>query len=61
VLVEVFRKLTPLSSERPEHVLCFFIRLEGVYMLGLVADRVFIMRILLSTSGSVLEIFGSFF
>jgi hypothetical protein len=30
VLVELLLKLAPLSSERPEHVMWFFIRLEGV-------------------------------
>jgi hypothetical protein len=58
VLVELLRKLAPLSSEKPEQVLCFFVRLVGVYKLGLVADRVFIMRILPLTSGSVLEFLG---
>jgi hypothetical protein len=59
VLVELLRKLAPLSSERPENVLCFFIRLEAVYKLRLVADRMYITRILPLTSGSVLASLGN--
>jgi hypothetical protein len=38
--------------------MCFLITLEGVYKLGLVADRVFITQILPLTSGSVLAFLG---
>jgi hypothetical protein len=58
VLVELLRKLAPLFTKRPENVF-FFIRLEGIYKLGLVADRMFITRILSLTSGSIPAFLGN--
>ena len=54
VLVELLRQVPPLSLEEPEATLHLFVRLEEIHDLGLVDDRVFIMRFLPLVSGSLL-------
>jgi hypothetical protein len=46
VLVELLRQVSPLCSEDPEAILCFFVQVEEIYELGLVDDRTFVTRIL---------------
>jgi len=54
VLVELLRQVSPLSSEEPGAILRLFFRLEEVHDLGLVDRTVFVTRILLLVSGSLL-------
>jgi hypothetical protein len=58
VLGELLRQLSPLSSEEPEDILWFFVKLEERYNLRLVSDRVFITRILPLVTGSLLMFLG---
>jgi hypothetical protein len=58
VVVELLRQISPLLSEEPESILMLFIRLDEVFDLGLVNDRVFIMRILPLVKGSLLRFMG---
>jgi hypothetical protein len=51
---ELLRQISPLSSEKPEDILWFFVRLEESHKLGLVSDRIFVTRILPLVSGSLL-------
>ena len=60
VLVYLLRSIPHLASEQPEAIMRLFIRLEDVYSLGLVDDRVFITRILTLVSGSLLTFLGNF-
>ena len=57
VLVELMRQVPPLTTEEPEAILCFVVRLNGIYALGLGDDRTFIVRILPLVSGAVLRFF----
>ena len=58
VLVELMRQVPPLTTEEPEAILRFMVRLNGIYALGLGDDRSFIVRILPLVSGAVLLSFG---
>jgi hypothetical protein len=58
VLVELLRQLSPLESEEPEAIMRLFVRLHETYELGLVEDRVFIVKSLPLFSGSVLGFVG---
>jgi hypothetical protein len=57
VVVELLRQI-PLFSEEPESILMLFIRLDEIFDLGLVNDRVFITRILPLVKGSLLRFMG---
>jgi hypothetical protein len=46
VLVELLHKVSPLSLEEPEAILRLSFRLQEVHHLGLVDNRVFVIRIL---------------
>ena len=59
VLVDLLRQIKPLESERPEEIMRFFVKLEDVYVLGLVDDRTFITRILPLDPTSVLQLLGT--
>jgi hypothetical protein len=52
VLIELKRRVPPLSSEKPEDILRFFVRLEEIQNLGLVNDRNFVTRVLPLVSSS---------
>jgi hypothetical protein len=54
ILVELWRRITPVSSEEPEAILQLFIELEEIHELGLVDDRIFLTRILPLLSGILL-------
>jgi len=58
VLGELLRQVSPLRSEEPEAILCFFARVEEIYGLGLVDDTGFVTRILPLVSGSLLRFLG---
>jgi hypothetical protein len=58
VLVELLRQGPPLRSEDPEEIMRLFIRLGEVYDLGLVVNRIFMMRILPLVTGSLLRFVG---
>jgi hypothetical protein len=45
VLGELLGQLSTLPSEEPDTVLCLFTRLDEVYELGLVSDRVFMAHV----------------
>jgi len=46
VLSDLLKQIKPLSSEEPEDILGFFVKVGEIHDLGLVDDRVFITRIL---------------
>jgi hypothetical protein len=56
--VELLRQVSPLSSEDPEAILNFFVRVEEIHDLGLVDDRTFVVRILPLVSGDLLRFLG---
>ena len=58
VLIELMRKVPPLTSEEPKAILRFVARLEDVYLLKLCDDRSFITRILPLVPGVLLRFFG---
>jgi hypothetical protein len=58
VLVELLRRIAPVSSEEPEAIMQLFVKLEEIHELGLVEDRVFLTRILPLVSGSLLGFVG---
>jgi hypothetical protein len=58
VVVKLLRQVAPLKSEEPEAILTLFIRLDEIFDLGIVNDRVFIMRILPLVAGSLLQFMG---
>ena len=58
VTTELLRQVPPLRSEEPEAILKFASRLDEVHQLGLMDDRVFIMRVLPLVSGVMLRFFG---
>jgi len=45
VLLDLLKQVSPLSSEEPEDILNFFVRLGEIHSLDLVEDRCFITRI----------------
>jgi hypothetical protein len=55
VVVELLRQISPLLSEEPGAILTLFVRLDEIFDLGLVNDRVFTMRILLLVTGRLLN------
>jgi hypothetical protein len=58
VFGELLRQVSPLRSEEPVAILCFFTRVEEIHGLGLVDDSVFVTRILPLVSGSLLRFLG---
>jgi hypothetical protein len=58
VVVELLRQVSPLRSEEPEAILTLFTRLDEIFELGLVKDRVFITRILPLVTGSLMRFVG---
>ena len=58
VVVELLRKVPPLSSEEPEAILRLVGKLDEIYSLGLTDDRNFVVRILPLFSGAVMRFFG---
>jgi hypothetical protein len=58
VLGKLLRQVSPLRSEEPEAILCFFTRVEEIYGLGLVDDSGFVTSILPLASGSLLRLLG---
>jgi hypothetical protein len=58
VLVELLRRIAPVSSEEPKAIMQLFVKLEEIHELGLVEDRVFLTRILPLVSGSLLGFVG---
>ena len=58
VLVQLLRKVTPLSSEEPEEILRLFVWLGEINDLGMFDDRHFIKTILPLVSGSLLKFLG---
>lgn len=59
VLNELLRQVQPLSSEEPEDILRFFVKIGEIHDLGLVDDRVFITRILPFVPGGLLQFLGA--
>jgi len=57
VLMELLRRVSPLRSEKPEDIMCLFVRLGEIYGLGIVEDRVF-MLIMPLVSCSLLKFLG---
>jgi hypothetical protein len=58
VLGELLRRVPPLSSEELADILFFFVRLQEVYNLQLVADNAFIIQILPLVIGRLLSFLG---
>jgi len=55
VIVELLRKVPSLSSDEREAILRFISKLDEIYSLGLVDDKMFVIRILPLLSGAVLS------
>jgi hypothetical protein len=58
VLVELLLRAALFSSEEPENILHFYIRLQEIHNLGPVADRNFVTHVLPLLTGSVLTCLG---
>ena len=58
VLTELLRQVPVLTSECPEAILELVSKLDEFHDLGLVDDRVFVIRVLPKVSGAVLRFFG---
>jgi len=58
VVVELLRKVQTLSSDEPEAILRLVNKLDEIHALGLIDDKMFIVRILPLVSGAVLRFFG---
>ena len=58
VAVELLRQVCPLVSEEPEAILGLISRLNDIHALGLLEDKLFIVRVLPLVSGGVLRFFG---
>jgi hypothetical protein len=58
ILVELLRKIPPISASEPEGIMNLFIRLNNVHKLNLVNDRAFLIRILPLLSGDMLGLLG---
>jgi hypothetical protein len=58
VLVELLRKVPPQTASEPEEILRLFIKLDDIYKLRLVNDRVFITQILPLVAGDMLSFLG---
>ena len=58
VLTELLRQVPVLTSEYPEAILELVSKLDEFHDLGLVDDRVFVVRVLPKVSGAVLRFFG---
>jgi len=59
VLSDLLKQIKPLSSEEPEDILRFFVKVGEIHDLGLVDDRVFITRILPFVPGEFLQFLGA--
>jgi len=59
VLSDLLKQIKPLSSEEPEDILRFFVKVDEIRDLGLVGDRVFITRILPFVPGGLLQFLGA--
>jgi hypothetical protein len=59
VLNELLKQIKPLSSEEPENILRFFVKVGEIHDLDLVDDRVFITRILPFVPGGLLQFLGA--
>jgi len=59
VLGDLLKQIKPLTSEEPEDILRFFVKVGEIHDLGLVSDRVFITRILPFVPGGLLQFLGS--
>ena len=55
VIVELLRKVPSLSSDEPGAILRLISKLDEIYSLGLIDDKMFVIRILLLLSGAVLS------
>ena len=55
VIVKLLRKVPSLSSDEPEAILRFVGKLDEIHSLGLVDDKVFVIRILPFHCGAVLS------
>ena len=58
VLVELLRKIPPISASEPEAIMRLFIRLNDIYKLQLVNDKTFMTRVLPLLCGDVLALLG---
>jgi hypothetical protein len=59
VLNDLLKQINPLSSEEPEDILRFFVKISDIHDLGLVDDRVFITRILPFVPEGLLQFLGA--
>jgi hypothetical protein len=60
VIVELLRKVPSLSSDEPEAILRLIGKLDEIRNLGLVDDKLFVIRILPLLSGAVLSFLRMF-
>lgn len=58
VVVELLRRVPPLSSEEPVDILLFFVRLQEIHNLRLVTDNMFIIHVLPLVRDSVSVFWG---
>jgi len=58
VLMELLRQVFTMRSEKPEDIMYLFMRLGELYDLKLVDDRMFMLRIMLLLTGSLLVFLG---
>jgi hypothetical protein len=58
VLVELLRKVSPLTASEPEEVMKLFIKLNVIHRLRLVSDKVIMTRVLPLLIGDVLILLG---
>ena len=57
VLVELLRQVPALSSEEPEAILGLVSKIDEIHALGLVDDKMFVVRVLPKVSSAVLRFF----
>jgi hypothetical protein len=58
VLLELVKQIPPLSSERPEEILKYFMRVDGIYKLTLTEDRTFVTYLLPLVPAGLLQFLG---
>jgi hypothetical protein len=58
VLIELLRKIPPLSASEPEGIMNLFIRLNDIHKLQLANDKTFMTRILPLLAGDMLTLLG---
>jgi hypothetical protein len=58
VLIELLRKISPLSASEPEGIMKLFIRLNDIHKLQLVTDKIFMTRVLPLLTGDMLGQLG---